>query len=184
MFVATVTGPSWPGLGDDLGLRGFVLLRVEDVVRGSRAGSIWARYTDVSIVDGADQHRPALLVAPGWISVVDHGLPLGLVGLKTQVVLVALRVTRGRWSGSRPDREAVDLEELSGLGLGAVPVMPAELLVDAEEVLHRDPYRVTDVAGGRWRRPPGLDGLVEAVAPVRPSIMRPVNSSTISISPS
>ena len=73
--------------------------------------------------------------------------------------------------------ELVDLPEFAGLGHGRAG-HAADLVVELEEVLQRDRgqgLRLFLDANSFL----GLDGLVQAIAPLRPGMSRPVNSSTM-----
>jgi hypothetical protein len=80
------------------------------------------------------------------------------------------------------DVQAVDLDELLLLGLRRTG-HAAELLVEAEVVLERD-RRQRDVLLLDRDALLRLDRLVQASLQRRPSMIRPVNSSTIFTSPS
>jgi hypothetical protein len=80
------------------------------------------------------------------------------------------------------DLEAVDLLELVGLGVRRAR-HAGELLVHAEVVLEGDRRQRLVFLLDRHTLL-GLDGLVQPLGPAPPGMVRPVNSSTMTISPS
>ena len=83
--------------------------------------------------DGTDQHRPAQLVLGD--DLVDHGVPLALLGTEDEVGKVVPNHLPIR--GDDDDLEAIDLAELLPLGLGS-PGHAGQLVVHAEVVLEGD----------------------------------------------
>jgi hypothetical protein len=144
------------GLRHDLRLA-LVVLRVEDFVAYPpllQPGGEGLRLLDGG---GADEDRLALLVL--LCDVVEdrrvlglHG-PVDLVG----VVLAGVRLV----GGDRHHMQLVDLVELGGLRHGGAG-HPAELLVEAEEVLEGDRGEGLVLVLDRHRLL-GLDGLVQAL---------------------
>ena len=178
MLVAIVTAPGWPASCDDLGLA-LVLLGVQHVVRHAaraRACSTASRRSRSQIVP----------TSTGWPvscalgDLLDDRVVLLAPRLVDEVVLV---VADHRPVGrDRHDLELVDLAELVRLGRGRAG-HAGELLVHAEVVLDRDrrdrvfsaSIFTPSLASTAWCRPSDQR---------RPSMMRPVNSSTIMTSPS
>ena len=128
--------------------------------------------------DRADEHRLALDGA--LLDVLGDGGELRLLGLEDQVVLVvAGDVDVGR---DLDHVQAVDLDELLLLRLRRTG-HAAELLVEAEVVLERDRREglVLLLDRDALLR---LDAWCRPSLQRRPSMIRPVNSSTIFTSPS
>ena len=177
MFVAIVTAPSWPA---------------SSMISASRSccfafrtlcGMPAARQQLREVLGGLDRDRAdedglALLVA--LLDVLDDRVELRFLRLEDEVVLV---VARDRHVGrDLDDVQAVDLDELLLLRLRRAG-HAGELLVEAEVVLERDRRerdvllldRTPSFASTAWCRPSDQR---------RPSMIRPVNSSTILTSPS
>ena len=170
-------GTGTAGLGDDAGLL-LVELGVEGLVLDPTA--LEHRREDLGLLDAdrADEHGPAGLLELD--DLVDQGVELGLLVAVHEIRVVDPdHVAMGR---DRHDLEVVDLVELLGLGHRGAG-HPGQLVVQAEVVLERDRGerdRLALDAQALFR----LDRLVEALAPAPSGIWRPVNSSTMTISPS
>ena len=129
--------------------------------------------------DRADEHGLSRLMA--LLDVLDHGVELRVFRLEDEVVLVGAR--DGHVRRDLDDVEVVDLDELLLLRFRGAGHPGGELLVEAEVVLQRDRSRrlvllldrTPSFASTAWWRP-SLQR--------RPSMIRPVNSSTILTSPS
>jgi hypothetical protein len=85
MFVATVTEPLRPCLGNDRGLA-LVLLGVEHLVTDPALGQLLGEVLALLDAGGADEDGLAGLVLLG--DVVHHGVELGDLVLVDQVLLV------------------------------------------------------------------------------------------------
>ena len=167
------------GLRDDVRLV-LVLLRVEHVVLdpllledardGARSSRRW----------WCRRGRLARLVV--LEDLVDDRGELLALGLVDEVLVVAARMI-GLFVGIVTTSSLYVLWN-SSASVSAVPVMPDELLVDAEEVLERDRRQ----RAGLFLDPHvllGLDRLVQAVATSGgPASTRPVNSSMMRTLPS
>ena len=162
---------------DDLALA-LVLLRVQDVVRDALALQDLREVLGRLDGDGADEHRLPLLVTLD--DVLDHGSELRLGRLEDEVVLVEAR--DGLIRRDLDDVQVVDLDELLLLRLRRSG-HAGELLVEPEVVLERD-RRERDVLLADPDALLRLDRLVQPSLQRRPSMIRPVNSSTILTSPS
>ena len=149
-------GAAAAGLGDDVRL-GFVVLRVQHVVRHPALGELARQVLRTLDRGGADQDRLALLVALHHI--VDDGDVLGFLGLVDQVGLVDADHRPVGRDADHP--ELVDLVQLGRLGLGGTG-HAGELVVEPEVVLQRD-GRQRLVLGLDLDVLLGLDGLVHAL---------------------
>ena len=170
-------GAGTAGLRDDARLL-LVELGVQRLVLDP--APLEQRREDLGLLDGhrADQDRPT--GRRHLLDLVDQRVELGRLVLVDEVrVVVADHRAVG---GDRHHLEGVDLVELLGLGHRRAG-HARELVVQAEVVLE----------GDRRERPAlaldahpllRLDRLVQALAPPAPGILRPVNSSTMTISPS
>ncbi len=179
MFVAIVTAPVSAGLGDDAGLP-LVELRVENVMldapplRASRPAARTSRPRPCPTSTG----RPVLV---HLLDLVDERLELAL--------LVAVHEVRHVLADHRPvgrdrdDLELVDLVELLGLGQGRAGHAD-ELVVQPEVVLERDRGQGHATRAGRAGPPSPRSPGGGPRDQRRPGIWRPVNSSTMTISPS
>ena len=136
------------------------------------------QYLRVFDGDRADEHRAALLA--DFFYLFDHRLELGFLVLE---YLVAGIFAHHRLVGGDDHHlQLVDLVELLGLGYGRAGHagqlgIHAEVVLDGDGgeglglLLHLDVFL-------------GLDGLVQALGVAPPDQQRPVNSSTMSTSPS
>ncbi len=160
MFVAIVTAPGWPGLGDDLALAlGVLGLRVEDHVLDAALGQLLAEQLGHLDRDRADEHRLAALVA--LLDLGDDRVPLAVLGLVDLIVLVGAHHRPVR--RDLHDAELVDLHELGRLGEGGAG-HARQLVVHPEVVLQRD-RREGLVLLLDAHALLGLDGLVQALRP-------------------
>ena len=166
-------------LGDDLGLA-LVVLGVQHLVRDAPALQRSAsRYSDFSI--------ETVPTSTGWPGLCRSSissttaLNLALTGLVDHVRVVD--ADHRAVGGDGDDVEAVDLPELLLLGQGRAG-HAGQLLVHAEVVLEGDGGQglvlLLDLDALPWPRPPGAGRRDQR----RPSIRRPVNSSTMMTSPS
>ena len=158
MFVAIVTAPVRPGLGDDARLL-LVELGVEDLVLD--AAPLEHRREDLGLLDAdrADQDRPAGLAHLD--DLVDERVELGVLVAEDEVrVVLADHLAVGR---DGHDLELVDLVELLGLGHRRAG-HAGQLVVQAEVVLEGDRGQRHALALDAQALL-GLDGLVQALAP-------------------
>ena len=164
-------------LRDDVRLA-LVVFRVQGLVLDAALVEQARKLLGALDGNGADEAGLALRIAFGHI--VGHGVELGFHGAVDEVVLVPTGDGPVRRNGH--DRQLVDLAELGVFGHGGAR-HTRKLFVEAEVVLQRDGGKRLvlfahaarfSLASTAWCRPSDQR---------RPSMMRPVNSSTIFTSP-